>query len=192
MANLECVNLTLKTTSINASTTYSDYLNTTIATSTGVISNNRNTMTWYNVNLRNLLGIMYNKYNAFNICLNSYAMSTNGTSTVLNDNATLHVYLSGLSFLSSDNQATGISNNTVVLRQLKIPTGPSLTDNQTFSDKVYFTFLKNCDNVNLTIELKTVATNTYPNVSGVANNLQGHMTFNFSIYGVEEHRVLKK
>jgi len=192
MANLECVNFCLKTTSINASTVFADYLNTTISTPTGVITNNRNTMTWFNVNLRNLLGPMYDKYNAFNLCLNSYAMSSSGTSTILNDNATLHIYLSGLSFLSNDNQSTGVSNNNVILRQLKLPVGASVTDNQTFTDKVYFTFLKNCDNVNLTIELKTVVTNTYPNVSGVANNLQGHMAFNFSIYGVEEYRNLKK
>ena len=135
---------------------------------------------------------MYDKYNAFNLCLNSYAASANGTSTILPENGIVHVYLSGLSFLSYDNQSTGISNNMVTLRQIKLPTASSTTDNQNFNDKVYFTFLKNCDNVNLTIELKTVATNTYPTNGGVAQNLQGHMAFNFSIYGVEEYRVSKK
>ena len=192
MANLECVNFTLKTTSINASTTFSDYYNTTIQTPTGVIANNRNTMTWYNVNFRNLLGPMYNKYNAFNLCLNSYAMSSTGSTTIVTyDNIMVHVYLSGLSFLSLDNQTTGISTNSVVLRQINLPVGASITDNQTFSDKVYFTFLKNCDNVNLTIDLKSVATNNYP-TPGTSSQLRGHMAFNFSVYGVEEHRVLKK
>ena len=91
MANLECVNFCLKTTSINASTTHADYFNTTISTPTGVISNNRNTMTWYNINMRNLLGPMYDKYNAFNLCFNNFAMSASGTGAVTYDNATVHI-----------------------------------------------------------------------------------------------------
>ena len=192
MANLECVNFCLKTTSINASTAFTDYYNTTVQTPTGVISNNRKTMTWYNVNLRNLLGPMYDKYKAFNLCLNSYAMSTAGSLAITNyDNVMVHVYLTGLSFLSSNDQAIGVSTSNVILRQINLPIGSSITDNQNFSDKVYFTFLKNCDNVNLTIDLKSVATNTYPTYTG-NTQLRGHMAFNFSIYGVEEHRVSKK
>lgn len=199
MANLECVNFTLKTTSINASTTFLDYLNTTISTPTGIISNNRHSMTWYNVNLRNLLGPMYDKYNAFNLCFNNFSMSMSGANygTVASsyDNQILHVYMSGLSFLSCDNQQLGPSNYSTILRTIKLPTGASagnLPDSQIFSDKVYVTFLKNCDNVNITIDLKTVATNTYPAGINSILYLPGHFAFNFSVYGIEEYRVLKK
>ena len=52
MSNLECVNFSLKTTSINSATDLSVYWNKTIQTPTGIIDNSRNTMTWFNVNLR--------------------------------------------------------------------------------------------------------------------------------------------
>jgi len=127
MANLECVNFCLKTTSINASTAFADYLNTTVSTSTGIISNNRYSMTWYNVNLRNLLGPMYDKYNAINLCFNNFAMSmsggTFGTDATINDKILLNVYMSGLSFFSFDNQQFGPSNNSALLKTIKLPTG---------------------------------------------------------------------
>ena len=142
MANLECVNFTLRTSSINASTVFNDYLNKTVQTPTGLITNNRCTMTWYNVNFRNLLGPMYSKYNAFNLCLNHYAMSYPGGSfgTIAPDNDNcVNVYMSGLTFLSNDNQQFGPSNNSTILRALKLPTGASmgnLPDSQIFSDKL--------------------------------------------------------
>ena len=71
----ECVNLNLKTTQINSSTTHADYYNKTVTTNAGQVSNNRQSYTWNNVNMRCILGDMYDKYDRFNICLNNVSMS---------------------------------------------------------------------------------------------------------------------
>jgi len=68
------ISLSLKIIQINTSRIFADYLGTTI--STGQIANNWTSYTWYNVNLRNLLVPIYNKYNKFNISLNNVITST--------------------------------------------------------------------------------------------------------------------
>jgi hypothetical protein len=193
MANLECVNFCLKTTSINASTVYTDYYpNKTVSTSTGIISNNRHTITWFNVNIRNILGPMFDKYDRFNLCLNSYAQSATGSTPLASQNEALcHIYFSGLPFTSTYNQDNGIFSNSIIFRQIILMAVANSVDHEQFSDKTFFTFSKTCDNVNITIDLKKVSTGLYPNYSSV-DQLHGHMVFNFSIYGVEEYRVLKK
>ena len=56
MNNKEVITYTLKTTSIYSSLVYNDYFSSKITTTTGLISNNRCNFTWFNINLRNILG----------------------------------------------------------------------------------------------------------------------------------------
>ena len=92
MNNKEVITYTLKTTSIYPSLVYTDYFSSKITTTTGLISNNRCNFTWYNINLRNILG--NNKYDKFNISLNTVAMSSQGSSTAMTPDArTLYIHL---------------------------------------------------------------------------------------------------
>ena len=79
--------LTLKTSDINLSDTQANYYNIDVFTSTGSITNSKKTFTWYNVNLKNLLGEWYNNYDAFNICLVAISQSFQSTQTaIIKDN----------------------------------------------------------------------------------------------------------
>ena len=72
MNNKEVITFTLKTTSVDPSLVYTDYFGNTISNQNGIISNNRCNYTWYNINLRNILGNdIYEKYDKFNISLNT-------------------------------------------------------------------------------------------------------------------------
>jgi hypothetical protein len=66
-------------------------------------------LTWNNINLRTLLGDMYNDFDLFNICLNSISTSTaNPTIDPSNDVKTVSVKISGLPFV---NQTYNVKNS---------------------------------------------------------------------------------
>ena len=181
----ENISLCLKTTQIEPSTTYGDYYDVTKATSTGKVENNRTTYTWYNVNLRNLLGPIYNKYNKFNICLNNIGTSLQGGSANGLNDRTLQVKMSGLQWLSSYNQSTGNNDQNKVIKLIQLSTAAATADVLQFNEQ-YHTFLKGSDVVDITINLHNISTDT--NWSKPSSNayLLGHMIFNFNIQGVPE------
>ena len=55
------------------------YQNTTLDNQYGTIANNRCTLTWKNINMRLVLGEMYDKYETFNLYLYQISQSANGT-----------------------------------------------------------------------------------------------------------------
>lgn len=184
----ENISLCLKTTQISSSNTFSDYATDAIvSTSSGQISNNRTRYTWYNVNLRNLLGPIYNKYNMFNISLNSILTSTQGTTditTTSKNDRQLQVKMYGLQWLSSYNQATKNNDSNKVIRLVQFSTAGYGTDSYHFPEQ-FHTFLKGSDVVDITINLHNVSTDTNTTTSS-AGSLLGHMIFNFNIQGVPE------
>ena len=54
--------LILNTFDISTSTTVTDYKDKTIDNQYGTIDNNRCTITWKNVDMRRVLGVIYDKY----------------------------------------------------------------------------------------------------------------------------------
>ena len=58
--------LILNSFDINSSTTASVYQDT-IDNQYGTIANNRCTLTWKNIDMRRVLGVMYDKYETFNM-----------------------------------------------------------------------------------------------------------------------------
>ena len=181
----ENISLCLKTTQINASTTYSDYYNKIVSTNTGQISNNRSTYTWYNVNLRNLLGPIYNKYDKFNISLNSIATGVKGSTAVLYPlERNLQVKLSGLQWLSSYNQATQNNDSNKVIKLIKLSSAANGSDVIDYNEEFY-TFLKGSNIVDITINLHNVDydTNSIPTAN---TYMLPHIIFNFNIQGVPE------
>ena len=191
MSNIECVNFTLKTRDINSSLVFSDYIANSI-TPTGEIKNSRSDYTWYNVNIRDIIGNeMYGKYNKFNICLNNYVMSARGSSPDAEDNNTFYLKMSGLPWCSSYDQSTRNNNTYQTIRCIKIPSVGSVTDCQYFNDKVYFTFGKATENININLKLVVISSDASPTYTAVAPALPsakylGHMAFNFSIYPIIE------
>ncbi len=57
--------------------------------------------TWNNINLRTLLGHMYDKYDLFNICLANVTQSNGaGNFGATNDDIIVQIYLKGLPFIN--------------------------------------------------------------------------------------------
>lgn len=181
----ENISLCLKTTQIEPSLTFGDYYDTTKATSTGKVENNRTTYTWYNVNLKNLLSPIYDKYNKFNICLNNIGTSIQGGSVSGLNDRTLQVKMSGLQWLSSYNQSTGNNDSNKVIKLIQLSTAASIADVLQFNEQ-YHTFLKGSDIVDITINLHNISTDTNWTKPTTNAYLLGHMIFNFNIQGVPE------
>lgn len=184
MANIECVNFTLKTSDINTSVTYADYDNT-VNTSNGIIKNKRTDYTWNNVNIRNIIGnTLYNKYDRFNLCLNSFSMSKRGTVLDTDDNNTFYVKMSGLGWVSSYDQATKNNSTYQIIKMIKVNAAGNGSDSQQFYDKVYFTFSKSAENCDINIKLNLLSNDGVPTYDANTKYL-GHIAFNFSIYPIK-------
>ena len=92
--------LILNTFDINPSNTPAHYYNITIDNQYGTITNNKCNLTWKNINMRQILGTMYDKYETFNLCLYQVAQGVGlGTdNTLYARNAIVDIRIKGLQF----------------------------------------------------------------------------------------------
>lgn len=132
----------------------SDLPNGTI-TQYGECDAKNSSFTWYNINLRTLLGDMYNKYDAFNICLNTISSGNAlyiGTTT---DEKNVIIKMSGLPWL---NQSYDVKtqNNTpwTVMGTFLFTSGSTAT--QYYNSNNIATFGKNQEQVNISIQYSRV------------------------------------
>ena len=171
---MESIAFCLKTTQINSSVTITDYYNKIIDNVNGRIENNMANFTWRNVNLRNLLGKLYDEYDEFNICLISVSNGVrNGTT---GDNTSQYqVIMSGLNFLSSQN----INNNSLTIGIFKQNIGGAVGDSVTI-DNNFFTFTKLNDIIDINIKLLLLLTNDFITITN-ASKMVNHYIFNFII-----------
>lgn len=147
-------------------------------------SNANTTYTWNNINLNTLLGQMYDKYEAFNVCLSfclSQATTVDAAITTVNDRNCI-IYMEGLPWLNQTYSAKTNTNGTqTVIGFIQFPTNTSTTvTSPNFQSFYCATFGKNCNLCNITLQLKRIdnatpqATNDFPDV-----------LYCFDIYGVE-------
>lgn len=180
----QSVNLVLKSTQISLDNTPGNYYNQTVTSQFGSISNNRTSFVWTNINMKTLLGDMFEKYDRFNICLNFVAGAATGATAENNpDQRILSVKLNGLPFTSSYNQPTIANTGTVVLTSIQIPTTAVTTWVNNYFTSQYYTFTKQTL-VNIGIDLHTIVTDKNP-VVDVNTKMIGHCIFSFNIYGVD-------
>lgn len=166
-----------------------------LTTATSSVSNaSKTSFTWNNIDLRLLLGDMYNKYDRFNLCLNTIASGISGDAGAghiffnQDIDAQVLVRVSGLSWVNNTYtiSATG-ANNTgyAILASYKF-----LNDTQQveyFYGSNMASFGKNQDLANITID--------YIRMSDLAQpvNTEGHpfpaMNFIFDIYGIDDFKI---
>jgi hypothetical protein len=133
-----------------------------------VINTPKTSMTWNNLNLRNIMGQIYNDYDFFDIKLNSM-ICVSGTATDANNN--LIVNLQGLPFI-------GVGNGG------KMPIGLNRTGNATTGSLVSVaghptnSFNKPNSVTSLTITLDAVSTNT------LSTSAFGHSVYLFTVTGI--------
>lgn len=176
------IRLTLKSSDINLSNAQASYYNTPVVTSTGSITNSKKTFTWYNVNMKNLLGEWYNNYDAFNICLVDINQSYQSLQGAVSIDHQVIIKMSGLQWLSSYDQKTGTNTGIVVV---------AIRDfNEYHTTKnTYVTFLKGNPITNITLSLDNLSTDAP--LTTDQNSVFGNLIFSFNIMPVESSKVTK-
>lgn len=167
MANIENANLVLRSADLPI------YPGTK---SIGKVNDaNYTSSTWYNINLRSILGTMYDKYDKFNISLNSVSSGNGDDGLTTNpDDRNAIIYMSGLNFINNSySVATGHNTGSCALGTIQfVPSGgpgvvgtsvTGTTTTQYFNGDNYNTFGKTCDNVNITIYFESVSTTDFIN-----------------------------
>ena len=142
----------------------------------------RTVMTWNNINLRTLLGDMYDTYDLFTLELNQIVASigTGVFGTAAHDRTVL-MKISGLPFINQTyNFKNGCNTNKAIIGGLTFPASTLTTSTfQIYSNSNLIVFGKNQDLCNITIEYTkgddTAITTT---------NASPPTTFLFTIHGV--------
>jgi len=172
MSYQEIACLVLKTNVLTTNGTMNDY---------GVGNSTLTSFTWTNINLRTLLGDMFNKYDRYLLLLQNISHANSGTMTTADDRSIL-INMSGLSFVNSS-YIQKLQSNSGALIVCPFIFVASAVQSQLYNNFAVSTFIKQNDIVNISINYTRIKddaspTTTYP-----------HMCFIFNIVGIEEYRV---
>jgi hypothetical protein len=174
----ETVTFVLKTTDIEPSNDVDDYFGETINNNIGKIAENRTSLSWYNVNLKSILGSMYDKYEKFNIYLNFIAGSATGTTAEASlDYRLFQVNVSGLPF---------INNNSITMAIVDAPTTAGTPWRHSTLNQIPYTINKT-PMTTINIDLLIVLDNGYYTPS-TNQKMLGQTIYSFSIVGIDEYR----
>ena len=147
----------------------------------GTSNSTNSSFTWTNINLRTLLGDMFDKYDRFMLLLQNISNAQVG-SMASGDDRSILINMSGLSFVNSTyNQK--LQSNSGALIVCPYIFVSSNVQSQIYNNFAVSTFIKQNDIVNISINYTrnkddVATTVTYP-----------HMTFIFNIVGIEDYRV---
>jgi hypothetical protein len=156
MINLQMASLVLRSSDLTLNST----------TQFGSCDQYRLTQTWYNINLRTLLGDMYDKYDLFNICLNTIttAVSYGNYGNSIDDRNVI-LKLSGLPFVNQTYSVKqGCNTNICPIASFFFPTFVTggVTATQYFYSNNCFTFGKSQQSCNITLQYGRVKDDTLP------------------------------
>ena len=182
--------LILNTFDISTSTDAATFKDLTIDNQYGTIANNRCTLTWKNVDMRRVLGVLYDKYETFNMYLyqinQSHGFGANATCNV--NQQLVDIRIKGLQFLNNGYNAISRNNtNTAFLTSYIL----NLTSNANASlgtvtpmfNPTIITFGKSVDCVDITIDMKTTFSQAYPTIAAGDMSF-GTFIFMFKFYGI--------
>ena len=154
-------------------------------TSTGTADTLGTTFTWNNINLRVLLGDLYDQYDRFNLNLNTVA--TTKSPSYLQDTEgerCTYITVAGLPWVNNTYSVNSSGNtNATVIASIYI--GSAIQNTQYFYGNNTTTFTKNQDVCNITISFIKILDGAKPNPA----TAYPKMIFIFDIEGVEAYRV---
>ena len=138
--------------------------------------------TWTNINLRTLLGDMFDKYDRYLLLLQNISHSLS-TAIAGGDDRSVLINMSGLSFVNSTYIQKLQSNSGALIVCPFIFPSAAAVQSQLYNNFAVSTFIKQNDIVNISINYTKIkddsaTTVTYP-----------HMCFIFNIVGIEEYRI---
>ena len=181
--------LILNTFDINPSSITTDYYNKTIDNQYGTIANNRCTLTWKNVDMRRVLGEMYDKYETFNMYLYQINQSVGfgGSATCAANQQLVDIRIRGLQFLNNGYNTISRNNTssaflTSYVLNLTSNANASIGTVTPMFNPTIVTFGKNSDCVDITIDMKCTYGQAYPQIT--LNQSFGTFVFMFKFYGI--------
>ena len=151
----------------------------------GTSNSMNNIFTWTNINLRTLLGDMFDKYDRFLLLLQniSNAVPTAAPESSSDDKVFL-INMSGLNFINSNYVQKFQSNTGSVIICPYIVSGTA-AQTQLYNNFAVATFIKQNDIVNISINYTRIEDDDALS----STNAYGHVCFIFNIVGIEEYRV---
>lgn len=200
--------LTLRSYDINSSNSAATYFSATgapVVTAAGTVADNRFTLTWNNVNLRQLMGdSFYNRFNKFHIRLNTFMMGQTPTAILATqtiasaDARSVDIYMSGLAWDPSPyNQGSSTkSGGRVQIMSTVLPILPTVAGlgvgqsvSYGYGQSPSYTFTKSADSQNITIQIVTASTQT-AYIPASSPLLYGHTDFIFEIHGLSNDETM--
>lgn len=176
MTDIRNASLVLKTTDLVSAT---NTLNGTIYSSPyGSFNNKLSSFTWNNINLRTLLGDMYDMFDEFNLCLNTISTAQASTIDGIADNKNVYIKLGGLPWINQTYNVKNVNNGSVTNIATFNFTSNNATTQYYYSNNIA-TFGKSQDSCNLSVEYSRIVDDTVPlptlsitgiTISGVAGN----------------------
>lgn len=143
----------------------------------------RTSFTWNNINLRNALGDMYEKYDLFTLYLNVIASDTVTTGYNLTDGDRQGlVRVSGLPFLNITYNSNKMSS--VIIGNYVYPV--SNISQKVFGENSYATFGKNQELLNINIDMLRISDLTL--CKPAASRTFPELVFWFSIVGIQKDK----
>ena len=193
----ETATLILNTYDINPSILVSTYLDQTIDNQYGTIANNRCNITWKNINMRRVLGEMYDKYETFNMYLYQIVQTSAFLAgTLVNplvgpapsqpQYSMVDVRMKGLQFLNNTYNAVSRNNTgSAFLTSCILNVGSSTAVGSVtpMFNPTVLTFSKNTECLDINIEIKTTREQSYPVIAALGGAL-GTFIYMFKFYGI--------
>ena len=161
MTDIINASLVLKTTDC---TSNSDYIVPGLASVRGncVTNAKLSSITWNNINLRTLLGKMYDDYDLFNLCLNTISTSQANNIDTNADSKNVTVRISGLPFVNQTyNCKNGFNSALTTIGTFNFVSSGATT--QYYYSNNIATFGKNQEICNITIEYARISDDSVVN-----------------------------
>ena len=162
-------------------------LTTNASTNIGTCDQFRTSFTWNNINLRMLLGDMYDQYDYFNISLISISSSLTQAlaAGATADDKIVFVKMSGLPFINQTfQQSTGNNGTFAYVSTLSIPLTANTSTQYYNNLGNVCTFNKDQDQCNINISFFRVLDDTRPALN--AGNINPQFSFIFVITGINK------
>jgi len=175
MEQKRSVRLVLKTSDLTANST----------TNIGYCDQYRTSFTWFNINLRMLLGDMYNQYDYFNISLLSISCSQASAAVGQGgvEDKTCYVEMTGLPFINQTyNQPTRNNGSSAVVTIYQIP-ATAICNTQPYNNSTVnvMTFNKDQDLCNINISFFRLVDEVKPALTAI----NPQFVFLFTIIGID-------
>jgi len=132
----------------------------------GSKNNLRNNYSYFNINLKNMLGSLFFKYDYFYLNLIGISSYTSGAGTVINDDAFVNINISGFDFYNYSNYTS--NTNSVVMGQFNFDINKNVL--KLFDSTNSIIIKKSPENITLNIYYtrvidNVISTGTYTNAN---------------------------